>query len=129
MTAVTGVNTRNISGDAPRSTWSFMTNHTHVLLCIARDPTLRLRDVADMVGLTERAAQSIVADLANDGYLSRSRVGRRNTYEIHLDTALRPHDNPTLTVGGLLEFLQSASRTVRYSAGRPTLQPNGISHN
>lgn len=84
-----------------------MTNHAQVLLCIAQDPSVRLRDVATTVGITERAAQSIVTELAEDGYLSRSRVGRRNHYRIHAEAALRPHAH--LTVGGLLEFLQSST--------------------
>lgn len=63
--------------------WTFLTNHAHVLLAIARDPTARLRDVADTVGVTERAAQAIVADLEDAGYLQRSRVGRRNQYTVN----------------------------------------------
>ena len=62
--------------------WTFLTNHAHVLLAIARDPQVRLRDVAAQVGITERAAQKIVADLADAGYLSRARQGRRNSYTI-----------------------------------------------
>jgi DNA-binding MarR family transcriptional regulator len=63
--------------------WTFLTNHAHVLLAIARDPTARLRDVADTVGVTERAAQAIVADLEAGGYLQRTRVGRRNHYTVN----------------------------------------------
>ncbi len=62
--------------------WTFLTNHAHVLLAIARDPNARLRDVAAEVGVTERAAQAIVADLEAGGYLRRSRVGRRNQYAV-----------------------------------------------
>ena len=64
--------------------WTFLTNHGHVLLAIARDPTARLRDVAATVGVTERAAHAIVADLEADGYLQRHRVGRRNQYTVNL---------------------------------------------
>jgi DNA-binding MarR family transcriptional regulator len=64
-----------------------VTNHAAVLLCIARDPELRLRDLADEVGITERAAQRIVRDLVEAGYLERRRVGRRNVY------AVRPHQH------------------------------------
>lgn len=99
----------------PRSNWSFLTNHTHVLLCITRDPHIRLRDVATMVGITERAAQSIVADLVGEGYLTRSRVGRRNVYDVHTDTPMRNSDNRALTVGGLLEFLQSHGRLIEFA--------------
>jgi DNA-binding MarR family transcriptional regulator len=63
--------------------WTFLTNHAHVLLTIARNPTVRLRDIAGTVGVTERAAQAIVADLEAGGYLSRTRVGRRNHYTVN----------------------------------------------
>jgi predicted transcriptional regulator len=63
--------------------WRFLTNHTQVLLAIARDPDVRLRDVAEMVGITERAAQRIVADLIESGYLKRERIGRRNHYRVN----------------------------------------------
>lgn len=102
--------------NGPRSNWAFLTNHTHVLLCITRDPTIRLRDVATMVGITERAAQSIVADLVGEGYLTRSRVGRRNVYDVHLDTPMRSSDNGALTVGGLLDYLQSHGRLIDFAA-------------
>ncbi len=76
---------------ANRSTegWTFLTNHSHVLLCIAGDPGIRGRDIAAQVGITERSAQSIVADLVGAGYLKRERVGRRNHYEINQDLPLR----------------------------------------
>jgi DNA-binding MarR family transcriptional regulator len=63
--------------------WTFLTNHGHVLLAIARDPNARLRDVAETVGVTERAAHAIVADLEAGGYLHRTRVGRRNQYTVN----------------------------------------------
>jgi DNA-binding IclR family transcriptional regulator len=69
--------------------WTFLNNHAHVILCIAREPGVRLREVAHRVGITERAVQRIVADLEEGGYLSRSRQGRRNRYEVHLDRPLR----------------------------------------
>ena len=69
--------------------WTFLSNHAHVLLCIAGEPEVRLREVADRVGITERAVQRIVADLAEGGYVSRAREGRRNRYEVHLDRPLR----------------------------------------
>lgn len=67
--------------DTPR-TWSFLTNHAQVLLCIAHDPGIRLREIGDTVGITERAAHRIVSELADAGYISRRRVGRRNRYTI-----------------------------------------------
>ena len=69
--------------------WTFLTNHSHVLICIAADPALRLRDVAERVGITERAVQRIVADLEEAGVLTRVRDGRRNHYEVHGDVPLR----------------------------------------
>jgi DNA-binding MarR family transcriptional regulator len=69
--------------------WTFLTNHAHVLLCVARDADVRLRDIADSVGITERAAQRIVADLVEAGYLEREREGRRNRYAVRPDVPLR----------------------------------------
>lgn len=75
--------------DAPAARWTFLTNHAHVLLCLAHDSQSRLRDVAAEVGVTERAVQRIVADLEAAGYLRRSRSGRRNDYQIDPDRPLR----------------------------------------
>ncbi len=69
--------------------WTFLSNHANVLLSIAREPGVRLRDVAQRVGITERAVQRIVADLEEGGYLSRVRDGRRNRYEVHVEAPLR----------------------------------------
>lgn len=69
--------------------WTFLTNHGHVLLCLAQSPGLRLRDVATQVGVTERAVQRIVADLEEGGYLTRRRSGRQNEYDIDSDRPLR----------------------------------------
>ena len=85
--------------------WTFLTNHAHVLVCIAEDPDIRGRDIAARVGITERAAQAIVADLANEGYVNRTRVGRRNRYEVNAEAPLRhplEHDH---TIGELLVTL------------------------
>jgi predicted DNA-binding transcriptional regulator YafY len=89
--------------------WTFLSNHGHVLLCIAREPGIRLREVAERVGITERAVQRIVADLEAAGYLSRSREGRRNRYEVHRDRRLR---HPVVThheVSVLLDLLRSGT--------------------
>ena len=69
--------------------WTYLTNHTHVLICLAREPELRLRDVAEKVGITERAVQRIVTELEEGGALTRIRDGRRNRYEVHPQTPLR----------------------------------------
>lgn len=74
-------------GSEPR--WTFLTNHAHVLLTIARDPQIRIRDVAARVGVTERAAQKIVADLVEAGYITRLRAGRRNSYTVATGRPLR----------------------------------------
>jgi hypothetical protein len=73
----------------PSPAWTFLSNHAHVLLALARDPSARLRDVATLVGITERAVQRIVADLEAEGYLTRERNGRRNEYSVHADRPLR----------------------------------------
>jgi hypothetical protein len=70
-------------------TWTFLTNHAHVLICVSQDPGIRGRDIADRVGITERAAQGIVSDLVAEGYVTRTRVGRRNHYEVHPELPLR----------------------------------------
>ena len=70
---------------------AFLTNHAHVLLCVARDPGMRLRDIAQCVGVTERAAHRIVCELETSGYLTRRREGRRNVYDVH---ARRPLPHP-----------------------------------
>ncbi len=73
----------------PVPQWTFLTNHAHVLLCIAAEPQVLMRDVAHRVGITERAVQRIVAELEEAGYLVRRRVGRRNEYSIKGDLPLR----------------------------------------
>jgi hypothetical protein len=85
--------------------WTFLTNHARVLACIARQPGIRLRDIADCAGITERAAHRIVCELDADGYLTRTRVGARNTYEIHPDRPLRHPHETGIEVGELLDLL------------------------
>ncbi len=94
--------------------WTFLTNHAQVLLCIANDPDIRLRDVADTVGITERAAQRIVVDLAESGFLERERRGRRNRYLIHAETEMRHPAQEGYEIGELLDLL----RQVRSSRDR-----------
>jgi DNA-binding MarR family transcriptional regulator len=86
--------------------WTFVTSHAQVLLCIAQDPEVRLRDVADRVGITERAAQRIVADLVESGYVARTRVGRRNQYTINPTVQMRHELQRGLAIGSLLELLR-----------------------
>lgn len=85
--------------------WTFLTNHSHVMLCIADDPDVRLRDVATQVGITERATQRIVAELEDAGYLSHEKVGRRNRYQVHTDLPLRHPLEDHLEIGVLLRVL------------------------
>ena len=74
---------------AGETSWTFLTNHSHVLICLAQDSTARLRDVAVQVGITERAVQRIVTELEEGGVLVRHRDGRRNRYEINPEVSLR----------------------------------------
>jgi predicted ArsR family transcriptional regulator len=90
---------------AERSTWTFLTNHAHVLVCIAEEPDIRGRDVSAKVGITERAAQAIIADLVADGYVTRRREGRRNHYLVHEDSPLRHPIESDHSVGELLVML------------------------
>ena len=85
--------------------WTFLTNYAHVLICLASEPELRLRDVAERVGITERAVQRIVADLEEAGVLVRSRDGRRNRYEIQRDAPLRHSLEAHRSIGDLLEMV------------------------
>lgn len=87
------------------SQWTFLTNHAHALVCIARDPDLRLRDVAERVGVTERAAQRIVSDLVDAGYLVRHKEGRRNTYRVRADRPLRHPVEHDHHIGEILAVL------------------------
>lgn len=92
-----------------RSGWTFLTNHAHVLVCIAGEPDVRGRDIAAKVGITERAAQAIISDLVADGYLTRRRRGRRNHYEIHRSMPLRHPLESERTVGELLDAVMAES--------------------
>lgn len=89
--------------------WTFLTNHAHVLLCIARDPGIRLRDVAERVGITERAAQRIVADLTAAGYLTVTREGRRNRYELDPTLPLRHPLEREHQIGDILAVLTATT--------------------
>lgn len=85
--------------------WTFFTNHARVLACVAREPGTRLRDIAQCVEITERAAHRIVCDLEADGYLTRHRVGARNFYEVHPDQPLRHRAETGIDSGELLALL------------------------
>lgn len=95
-----------VDAAAPRRTagaaWTFLTNHAHVLLCLAAEPGVRLRDVAATVGITERAVQHIVADLEAGGVVTRTRTGRRNRYAVDPSVPLRHAVEAHRRVGDLL---------------------------
>jgi hypothetical protein len=90
-------------GNTP--TWSFLTSHARVLLCVADDPAIRLRDIGEQVGLTERAVYRIVDDLVSGGYISRERSGRRNRYTVHRHLPVPDRISRTRPIGELLEIL------------------------
>ena len=100
-----------------KASWTFLTNHSHVLICLWREPDARLRDVASWVGVTERAVQGIVADLEAAGVITRCREGRRNHYTIHAEVPLRHPVESGRTVASLLGML------VDERAGRVTHRP------
>jgi DNA-binding IclR family transcriptional regulator len=85
--------------------WSFLTNHAQVLLCIAHDPGVRLRDIASKLGITERAAYGIVLDLTEAGYVLKDKAGRRNRYAIQADLPLRAAVTSERTIGEVLDLL------------------------
>jgi DNA-binding transcriptional ArsR family regulator len=85
--------------------WSFLTNHARVLVCIAHDPGMHIRDIAAVLGITERNAFGIVADLTTGGYVLKDKDGRRNRYRIQLDVPLRRDTDRHQTIGELLGVL------------------------
>ena len=116
--------------------WSFLTTHGRVLLCIAHDPGVRLRDIAASVGITERSAYGIVTDLATAGYAVKQKDGRRNRYQIQ--ARLPPHEpaGQQLAIGEVLALLAGASAGRQpargnlpeaiAAAGAPTAESGGI---
>jgi len=95
-----------------RSSWVFLSNHGNVLLCIARDPQIRISEIAASVGIGERAAQKIVADLIGDGYLVRTKEGRRNRYQVNQRAQLRHPLFADLEIGPLIDALRDGNRGV-----------------
>jgi DNA-binding MarR family transcriptional regulator len=88
------------------SSWTFLTNHAQVLLAISQDPDVRLRDLAQHIGITERASQRIVVDLVEAGYLKRRRVGRRNHYTVIPSVEMRHAAQEGHPIGQLLNLLE-----------------------
>jgi len=85
--------------------WTFLTNHAHVMVALAMDPDMRVRDLADAVGITERAAQRIVGELVDGGYLRREKHGRRNRYHLDPSLPLRHPLEGHHSIGRLLDVL------------------------
>ncbi len=90
--------------ESPRF-WTFLTNHAHVLVCIAQKSNIRIRDIALRVGITERAASSIVSDLESEGYITRTKIGRNNEYVLHNARPLRHPVEQHRLIGDLLDLL------------------------
>src|SRR5579859_2921748 len=95
----------------PTPGWTFLTNHAQVLVCIARDPGIRLRDIGERIGITERAAHRIVVELAQAGYIARERNGRRNQYTVNTHFPLPEPIAREQNVGELLAILTGPPAT------------------
>jgi len=106
------------------SSWDFLTNHAHVLLCVAHDPGIRLRDIATAVGITERAAHRILSQLVEEGYVLRERQGRRNRYQVVAELPMRHPLVQEREVGDLLDLLIGSTR-VTEPLGRDGGAPEG----
>jgi len=105
--APTPAYSRNV--EAPARTWTFLTNHAHVLIAVSRNPELRQREIAELVGITEGAVQRILQELEDDGYVARERVGRRNRYHV---IAGRPLRHPLESGHTIEEIIDTVNRGV-----------------
>jgi DNA-binding MarR family transcriptional regulator len=105
--------TRRTEAERESAPWTFLTNHAHVLLCLARDSQMRMRDVALEVMITERAVQRIVAELEAEGYLHRERDGRRNRYRVRRDLRLRHPVEGHRPVGDLIALIEEQPARAR----------------
>ena len=116
--------------------WSFLTNHARVLLCIARDPGVRLRDIAASLGITDRSAYGIVTDLAAAGYVVKQKDGRRNRYQIQAHLPLPEPTSQEPAIGEVLALLAGATAALQSGpdhrsrphrkAGGPPMRPAGL---
>ena len=93
--------------------WTFLTNHSHVLLCVASNPDILTKDIARLVGITERSAQRIISELEDEGYLSHEKLGRRNHYQVHDDKPLRHPLEDHLAIEALLDVLTPAEKALQ----------------
>ena len=103
---------RKAERDPIGTRWTFLSNHTHVLLVLFRNPSIVLREVAMQVGITERAVQRIVADLEEEGFLEREKIGRQNHYRVIPDRHLRHPIEQHCTIGNLLKLICETNREV-----------------
>lgn len=85
--------------------WTYLSNHGHVLICLARDPDVRMRDVADAVGITERAVQQIVHDLVSENYVEKEKLGRRNRYRVVRSARLRHELEADVSLGSFVDLV------------------------
>jgi DNA-binding transcriptional ArsR family regulator len=93
------------AAEVPERTWTFLTNHAHVLLCVSTGEPLTARELAMRIGITERSVQAILTDLTDEGYLIKSKVGRRNVYELNPEGKLRHPLEASHSVGELIAAL------------------------
>lgn len=91
-------------------TWTFLTNHSHVLICLHQDPELTLREVAQIVGITERSVQRIIGELEEAGYVTRERVGLRNRYRFRMSESLRHPVEAHCKIGDLVRMVEDTGR-------------------
>ena len=96
-----------------RDGWTFLTNHGHVLVCLAGDPEVLLRDIASSIGVTERCVQQIVGDLERAGMIVRRRVGRRNRYIVRRDEEFRHPVEAGVTIGEFLDLVEDSRGSLR----------------
>ncbi|MEM6472048.1 MAG: winged helix-turn-helix transcriptional regulator [Planctomycetota bacterium] len=100
-----GLKTSEATAEKPASRWTFLTNHSHVLIVLHAEPELVLREVANRVGITERAVQRVVQELEQDGVIRRERIGRKNRYEVITDSPLRHPIEAHRSIGDLLKLI------------------------
>lgn len=93
------------TGDVSSPHWTYLSNHAHVLVCLAQNSEVRLRDIAQLVGITERGVSRILSELEEAGVIEKTRIGRRNHYELHLDVSLRHPLESHATVSDLVQLL------------------------
>jgi DNA-binding MarR family transcriptional regulator len=87
------------------SNWTFLSNHSHVLIALSKNPGMVLREVALLVGITERAVQKIISDLERDEFISKKKIGRQNIYKISQDKKLRHHLESHKSIGDLIQLI------------------------